>query len=137
MLPVPVSTSVIVIASAMRSPLVSRRDDCEDFWFAPRRADAAANDLIRDRLRNANPVTTGRKFAHLVPILCCAAQVAVFSIDISHWRPIEDWWYVDFLATLIAVGGSVYAAAKTSRWWFVMTGIEVLLAILLVLALGG
>jgi hypothetical protein len=82
-------------------------------------------------------VATGRKTAHIVPLLCIVAQIATFSIDVSHWRPIENWWYVDFVATIVAVLGSVYAGVKASRRWFVMTGIEVILAILLVLALGG
>jgi hypothetical protein len=82
-------------------------------------------------------VTTTRKFAHLVPILCIAAQMAVFSLEFHHWLPITNVWNADMIATLVAVVGSVYAGVKANRWWFVLTGIEALIAILLAVALGG
>ena len=78
-----------------------------------------------------------RQFAHLIPMVCVALQIAVFCIEVSHWRPIERWWYVDMASTLVALVGSIYAAVKASRWWFALTVVEALMVLVLVLALGG
>jgi len=80
-------------------------------------------------------VTTARKIANLVPVVCIVVQVAAFSLEFHHWLPITNVWYADMIATLVAVLGSVYAGVLASRRWFVMTGIEVVLAFSLVLIL--
>jgi len=89
-------------------------------------------------LRDGYRVTTNRKRGNFVGALCIAAQVAAFCLEWRPWPPgTPVWWFVDEIATLVAVAGSVYAAAKASRWWYVMTTIEALLAIIFVLGSGG
>jgi hypothetical protein len=48
-------------------------------------------------------VVSERKFAYLILIACVALQIVVFCIEVSHWRPIEEWWYVDVTSTLVAL----------------------------------
>jgi len=69
-------------------------------------------------------VTTKQKIGHTVGIVCVALQAAAAIIEISHWHPIADWWYVDFAATLLAVAGSLYAALNAKRSWYAIFAIE-------------
>jgi hypothetical protein len=113
---------------------VFRFDDCEGVCFVPRRADAATNDFIRDRLRNGHLVTDRRKLANIVATVCVGVHIAVF----FKWPPGTDmWWLASEISALLAVGGSLYAGVKASRWWLVITGIEVAWAIMLIVALAG
>ncbi|MGB6546366.1 MAG: hypothetical protein WBE97_12160, partial [Candidatus Acidiferrales bacterium] len=62
-------------------------------------------------------MTTSRKIAHLVAVLCIVAQISVFTLSSLNWLPIPDDFFTFMFLTLVAVAGCIYAGIKANRWW--------------------
>lgn len=89
-----------------------------------------ADDLIRDRLRNGHRVTTRRKLAHLVPLLCIGAQIAIIELNLRpRFLGPDGRWLCLAVPALLAAAGSFYAGVRASRWWFVITILELVLVL--------
>ena len=78
-------------------------------------------------------MTTKQTIGRLVGFTSLALQTAVTCIEFSHWRPIADWWSVDFAAALILVAGSLYAAMNARRWWYAIFAVASLSALTMAL----
>ena len=78
-----------------------------------------------------------RTFAHLIGSLSGAVLVAVCLLDPYHWLPMRNVWAAIIVGALLALTGSLYAARKGSRWWFVLTATSLLVILLDIIALGG
>jgi hypothetical protein len=80
---------------------------------------------------------TTHAFAHLVGSLSAVILVAVCLLDPYRWAPIHNVWAAIMIGALVALGGSIFAVRKGTRWWLILTFCSAAVVVLDMVALGG
>ena len=73
--------------------------------------------------------------ANLVGV--ASVLVLVTLISLEFWAPFYHVWDVQFVGFVLNSGASLYAGRRGNRGWYVLLGLNVLLILLWIVALGG